>query len=121
MFLGSEGTRFIGQGTVDIQLNNWLEDDAAMAAPVRQHMITVAQGLSVLVPERSIVPMNHEQHHRGPPQGAWIFHQGILPDLRVVERGPSPPNNLNLPEVSTCSWLNEKCLIRLIVGREILW
>ncbi|KAH0826522.1 hypothetical protein J3R83DRAFT_5529 [Lanmaoa asiatica] len=94
LFLGSEGTRFLGQTTVDIQLNNWLIVPEAMERPVRQSAVAVAQGITVVVPEESNVPAVPPN---GPPQEGWVVAPIYLQMLEFNRLGPSPPNALNLP------------------------
>ena len=95
-FLGSEGTRFLGQTTVDIQLNDWLIEPNAIQHPVRQRAVAVAQGITVVVPEASNVPAIPPN---GPQQENWMVAPQYLNVLEFTRLGPSPPNDLNLPEV----------------------
>lgn len=89
-FVGSEGTRFPGQETTDINFTHW-RNGAAQAA-VRQRAFAVSQGFTFATVEtRAFAQMVPG----GPPVAVWLPTAAYLPNIRVTNYGPSAPNPMN--------------------------
>lgn len=102
-FLGSEGTRFPGQDTVDIQFSHWRDDNNVV--PVRQRATAVAQGVTFLSPEDRVEVENEIAGE--PPELVWEPCPQQLANMIIVNHGPSRPNLAHIPHVCCCSFSHE--------------
>jgi len=95
-FLGSEGTRFPGQDTVDINFTHWRNNILnGVPPPLRQRATAITQGITFISPE-TVVDFVHVQ---GEPQPIpiWGPSPGQLVNMHIINHGPSPPNPALIP------------------------
>lgn len=96
--LGSEGTRFPGQETTDIQFTDWRNVQAPPAGAIRQRAIAFCQGFTFATIESRVLVQNPAPG--APPALVWLPTANYVPNVVVTNRGPSPPNQINIPWVS---------------------
>ncbi|KAI6013567.1 hypothetical protein EDC04DRAFT_2757858 [Pisolithus marmoratus] len=81
-FLGSEGSRFVGQELTDIHYTGWRGHPGII--PIRQHSIVLAYGLWFLYPEWM-------------PGNAWVPFHPHVPAMHVMDLGPVLPPGMPPP------------------------